>query len=67
MTIQCYMYDKEDKTHYDYFNYLDNTNTVQKYEPDSDMDFVAFKELMREEWYNRKPTTMFSCLRMFHM
>ena len=68
MTIQCYMYSAlEDSTHYDYFNYLDNTNTVQKYEPDSDMDFVAFKELMREEWYNRKPNTMFSCLRMFHM
>lgn len=67
MTIQCYMYDTEDKTHYDYFDYLDNTNTVQKYEPDSDMDFVAFKELMREEWYNRQPNTLFSCLRMFRM
>jgi len=67
MTIQCYMYDTKDKMHYDYFDYVDNTNTVQKYEPDSDMDFVAFKELMREEWYNRKPTTMFSCLRMFRL
>jgi len=67
MTIQCYMYSLKDQQHYDYFDYVDNTNTVQKYEPDSDMDFVAFKELMREEWYNRKSTTMFSCLRMFRL
>jgi len=67
MTIQCYMYSQNDQQHYDYFDYLDNTNTVQQYEPDSDMDFVAFKERMREEWENRKPNHLFSCLRMFHM
>jgi len=50
ITIQCYMYDGEDDKHYDYFDYLDEKGTSQQYEPDSDMDFLAFKELMLEEW-----------------
>ena len=50
ITIQCYMYDGEDDKHYDYFDYLDEKGTTQQYEPDSDMDFLAFKELMLEEW-----------------
>ena len=54
ITIQCYMYDNENQRHYDYFDYLDDNNEVQQYEPDSDMDFVKFKELMRMEWCQRK-------------
>jgi hypothetical protein len=50
ITIQCYMYDGDDDKHYDYFDYLDEKGTTQQYEPDSDMDFLAFKELMLEEW-----------------
>ena len=50
VTIQCYMYDETDDKHYDYFDYLDEKGVVQQYEPDSDMDFVAFKELMLDEW-----------------
>ena len=62
MTIQCYMYDQENHMHYDYFDYLDNNGAIQQYEPDSDMDFVAFKELMRTEWENRKPNAgLFAC------
>jgi len=54
VTIQCYMYDNEgDKKHYDYFDYLDADGAVQQYEPDSDMDFIEFKELMRKEWSER--------------
>ena len=26
----------------------------QQYEPDSDMDFVEFRERMKKEWANRK-------------
>ena len=55
ITIQCYMYDEKNNTHYDYFDYLDDTNEVQQYEPDSDMDFIGFKELIRTEWENRAP------------
>jgi hypothetical protein len=50
ITIQCYMYDETDDKHYDYFDYLDEKGAVQQYEPDSDMDYVAFKELIFEEW-----------------
>jgi predicted metal-dependent enzyme (double-stranded beta helix superfamily) len=53
VTIQCYMYDENNDKHYDYFDYLDETGAIQQYEPDSDMDFIAFKELMREEWINQ--------------
>ena len=50
ITIQCYMYNDSDQLHYDYFDYLDINGRVQQYEPDSDMDFLEFKERMREEW-----------------
>ncbi len=53
ITIQCYLYDSTDNVHYDYFDYLGENNSKQQYEPDSDMDFVAFKNKMREEWNNR--------------
>lgn len=50
ITIQCYLYDENDKIHYDYFDYLGEKNAKEQYEPDSDMDFVKFKELMKKEW-----------------
>jgi hypothetical protein len=53
VTIQCYMYEKNDRGHYDYFDYLDSDGVQQQYEPDSDMDFVSFKKTMRKEWANR--------------
>ena len=53
ITIQCYMYNDADNRHYDYFDYLDDNGQTQLYEPDSDMDFVAFKQLMRKEWSAR--------------
>ncbi|NBO72412.1 MAG: hypothetical protein EBU66_14255 [Bacteroidetes bacterium] len=53
VTIQCYMYEKNDRGHYDYFDYLDSDGVQQQYEPDSDMDFVSFKQTMRKEWANR--------------
>jgi len=53
ITIQCYMYDDDNKKHYDYFDYLDENTKKQQYDPDSDMDFVKFKHTMRLEWDNR--------------
>lgn len=52
ITIQCYMYDLNNEKHYDYFDYLDDNKKIVQYEPDSDMDFVKFKELIRSEWNN---------------
>ena len=60
VTIQCYMYENKDKVHYDYFDYLDENGAKQQYEPDSDMGFVEFKELMRKEWAQRP---RWNCLR----
>jgi len=56
ITIQCYLYDKDDQKHYDYFDYIteDVPVEVMKYEPDSDMDFVEFKQLIRKEWDDRR-------------
>ena len=50
ITIQCYMYDAEDQTHYDYFDYLGTKGNTEHYEPDSDADFVWFKAQMKSEW-----------------
>lgn len=55
ITIQCYMYKKDNTSHYDYFDYLDADGKQQQYEPDSDMDFVEFKETMRKEWLEANP------------
>lgn len=54
ITIQCYMYDNEDDSHYDYFDYIDADGKKQQYEPDSDMDYLAFKQIIKEEWENRE-------------
>jgi len=53
ITIQCYMYESSDATHYDYFDYLDGSDTKQQFEPDSDMEFIKFKAKMKEEWSNK--------------
>jgi hypothetical protein len=53
ITIQCYMYENENTLHYDYFDYRDNSGKKQPYEPDSDMDFINFKKIMKDEWNNR--------------
>ena len=53
ITIQCYMYENDDSIHYDYFDYLGNKGKKQNYEPDSDMDFILFKETMKQEWESR--------------
>ena len=53
ITIQCYMYDDENERHYDYFDYLDISGNKQLYEPDSDMDFVIFKQTILSEWMNK--------------
>jgi len=55
ITIQCYMYNHGNKTHYDYFDYLDQSGKTQQYEPDSDMDFLEFKALMKKEWLEFVP------------
>ena len=50
ITIQCYIYNKNDVVHYDYFDYLDNNGDIKQYEPDSDMNFIDFYNLMKKEY-----------------
>jgi hypothetical protein len=53
ITIQCYMYEDDNINHYDFFDYLDSDGKTQQYEPDSDMEFIEFKQLMKKEWSKR--------------
>ena len=55
ITIQCYMYNNmNDTSHYEYFDYLDDNMNILQYEPDSDMDFIEFKKLIKNEWMQQK-------------
>lgn len=60
ITIQCYMYETKDKAHYDYFDYIDADGHRKQYEPDSDMEFLRFKALMKMEW-NHRPVPVVRC------
>ena len=62
MTIQCYMYENEDASHYDYFDYVDTDGSKKQFEPDSDADFLKFKDIIRQEWTSRTPTCSLTCL-----
>ena len=48
------MYGSNNNTHYDYFDYIDDNKKIVQYEPDSDMEFIEFKSLMKKEWGERK-------------
>lgn len=50
ITIQCYLYGGSDSDHYGYFDYLDERGEVCQFTPNSDADFLEFKELMKREW-----------------
>jgi len=65
ITIQCYMYDNENTSHYDYFDYLDEDGKIDQYEPDSDMDFIEFKQLMKKEWHEIKKCRIFNEIKSF--
>jgi len=68
ITIQCYMYEEEDDQHYDYFDFIDTDGSKKQFEPDSDSEFLKFKEIIKQEWANRpqplfgKTLNCFSCL-----
>lgn len=55
VTVQCYLYNIEDNFHYECFDYIDNNGKkIEKFLPNSDMDFLAFKEQMKKEWESSK-------------
>ena len=49
ITIQCYMYSDSNTTHYEYFDYISG-DSIEPFTPNSDMGFLEFKALMKEEW-----------------
>ncbi len=53
VSLNCYLYDDSNSVHYDYFDYVDSDGVIKHYEPDSDMDFISFKKLMKQEWYEQ--------------
>ena len=65
ITIQCYMYDNENTYHYDYFDYIDDNGKIEQYEPDSDMEFIKFKKLMKKEWREMKKCRIFDIIKKF--
>jgi len=50
ITIQCYQYGKENNFHYEYFDHINEKGEIEQFNPTSDMDFLEFKALMRQEW-----------------
>lgn len=53
ITIQCYMYESNDNSHYEYFDYLDDGGIIEHFDPDSDADYLEFREIMKQEWAKR--------------
>lgn len=51
ITIQCYMYDETDLTHWPYFDYLEDKD-IGRFDPNSDATFEWFKAKMKAEWEN---------------
>ncbi|KAI0273448.1 RmlC-like cupin domain-containing protein, partial [Gloeopeniophorella convolvens] len=55
-TIQCYQYGSQDKKHYEFFDYLADTDGDHKpdvkkpFTPNSDMAFTLFKQKIKAEW-----------------
>jgi hypothetical protein len=52
ITIQCYLYSDDNETHWPYFDYLGDGD-IKHFDPNSDADFLTFKQKMKEEWAGR--------------
>jgi hypothetical protein len=52
ITIQCYLYADSNRTHWPYFDYLDE-HGIGHFSPNSDAEFLEFKEKMKAEWATR--------------
>jgi hypothetical protein len=53
ITIQAYEYITAEVSHYEYFDYINNSGlAIDKFEPVSDIDYSEFKEKMIAEWKN---------------
>lgn len=58
ITIQCYQYAEDDTAHWEYFDYISGDGKrIETFAPDSDLDFKAFKAIMRAEFLKRNTPT----------
>jgi hypothetical protein len=48
-TFQCYRYPDDDVVHWEYFDYIAD-GEVQPFEPNSDWQYLEFREMIRAEW-----------------
>jgi hypothetical protein len=52
ITIQCYLYAEENRAHWPYFDYVEGSG-IGHFDPNSDAEFLEFKQLMQAEWARR--------------
>merc|ERR1712038_527912 len=54
ITIQCYMYNDKDNSHYENFDFIGSDNQIQPFVPNSDWDYDCFKKLLKKEFSDYK-------------
>lgn len=54
ITIQCYMYDDRDNSHYENFDYVGDDNQIYPFVPNSDWDYGCFKTKLKDEFSKYK-------------
>jgi len=62
ITIQCYMYESDNISHYDFFDYLQALHKISQFEPNSDSDFIKFKNIIKDEFTSYKNNKSFCSL-----
>ncbi|NOH99795.1 hypothetical protein F0241_01495 [Vibrio kanaloae] len=51
ITIQCYQYSDSNTLHYEYFDFINDQNDkIEQFYPNSDMNFIKFKNIVKAEW-----------------
>ncbi|MEG5001254.1 hypothetical protein [Microcoleus sp. B4-D4] len=54
-TIQCYEYGGNDRTHYEFFDYIDEeAKQIKQFTPNTDWSYGEFKHKLKEEWSKYK-------------
>eukprot|EP01132_Coremiostelium_polycephalum_P008490 gene8490-10435_t len=48
-TIQCYKYAHDDTIHYEYFDFLNDKNVIDKFTPNTDYTYAGLLEVLRKE------------------
>jgi len=56
ITIQSYKYSENNTFHYEYFDFISG-DQICPFTPNSDMDFIKFKQTMKNEWVLRQRVT----------